>query len=120
MKATERAAQRWGKLLPTDGEPPDNTDMESRLKVLEATMQTLSTKSDVAQLRADMHEMNAGISRWMLGAVIAIIGTIVLGFAGLMLNMTRALKPEPATAQQAAPIVITIPAPTQPAPASSK
>lgn len=98
----------------------DNTDMEARLKALETIIPTLATKSDMAELRADMHEMNAGISRWMLGTVITVIGTIVLGFAGLLFNLTRVVKPDNPPAQQMAPIVITVPAPTPPAPSASR
>lgn len=115
--------------LPPGGDPPDNGAMETRVSVLEAkwdavvpTLATksdmaelrLATKADMAELRADMHEMNAGISRWMLSTTITIIGTVVLGFAGLMYNLSGAKPPAPAV-QPAQPVVINVPQATAPA-----
>lgn len=90
-------------------------DHAERIAKLEAALPTLGTKSDLAELRADMHEMNAGISRWMLGTVVTVIGTVVLGFAGLTLQLSNSLKP---IQPQAQPTVIVLPQP--PAPAASR
>lgn len=69
-------------------------------------------------LRADMHEMNAGISRWMLGTVLTIIGTMVIGLGGLTITLYNAVKPSaPATTQQQ-PIIINVP-PAPPARSTS-
>lgn len=98
-------------------------DSDARLAKLEAVIPTLATKSDLAELRADMHEMNSGISRWMLGTVLSVIGTVVLGFAGLGLTTYNALKPTPAPVQSAPaaapapPIIINNLPPAAPAPA---
>lgn len=119
--------------LPPGGDPPDNGAMETRVSVLEtkwdAVVPTLATKSDMAELRlatkadmaelrADMHEMNAGISRWMLSTTITIIGTVVLGFAGLMYNLSGA-KPPATAAQPTQPVVINVPQSTAPAASGS-
>lgn len=82
----------------------------------EAVVPTLATKADLAELRGDMQEMNSNISRWTLATVITVIGTVVLGFAGLGLTTFNALKPAPAQQAQAQPpIIINVPAPPAPA-----
>ncbi|MCH8179778.1 MAG: hypothetical protein IIA02_08375 [Proteobacteria bacterium] len=93
---------KWDAVVPTLATKSDMTELR------------LATKADMAELRADMHEMNAGISRWMLSTTITIIGTVVLGFAGLMYNLSGAKSSAPA-AQPAQPIVITIPQSVAPA-----
>ena len=83
-----------------------------RLSVLECRFDefiaTLATKADLAGVQADIH-------RWMLATVVGLF----LGFGGLFLAMSNALKPAsqwPAAAQ--APIVISLPVPTPQTPAS--
>jgi hypothetical protein len=84
----------------------------TRVSVLEtrfdAILATLATKSDVAEVRADMSEVQADIHRWMLATVVGLF----LGFGGLFLAMSNALRPMAATpaAANMAPIVITVPA----------
>ena len=124
--------------LPPGGEPPDNRGMEltervahletdikdvrDRLARIESTMATkdelrimrAETKADIADLKADlkteMHKQHIDIQRWMIATVIGLF----LGFGGLFLAMSNALKAPAAqpVQQAAAPIVIQVPAPT--------
>lgn len=101
----------------TGGEPPDNGDMETRVTQLEAVIPTLATKADLAQVEGKLiGVIERGINetqRWMLATVIGLF----VGFGGLFLAMSNALKPAPATPQQ--PTVIVLPAQAQ-APAASR
>lgn len=125
------------KRLPHDsgGGPPDNGGMEltervahletdmkdvrERLARIEDRMATKSDifdiKVDVADLKVEMHKQHIDIQRWMIATVIGLF----LGFGGLFLAMSNALKaPAPVAqpAQQAAaPIVIQVPAAPAPA-----
>jgi len=71
------------------------------------------------ELRADMHKNSIDIQRWMIATVIGLF----LGFGGLFLAMSNALK-QPTSVPQAAlqstqpPIIINVPA-AQPAPTSA-
>ncbi len=116
------------------GEPPDNGDMEliervgnletdmkdvrERLVRIESAMVTkeeiktmqAESRSSIADLKAEMHKQHIDIQRWMIATVIGLF----LGFGGLFLAMSNALKasstPAASTApQQSAPIVITLP-----------
>lgn len=105
------------------GEPPDNGPMEARVSVLEAKWEsvipTLATKSDIAgtkselsELRADMHKGFADQTKW-------IIGTAVAGMAVFITVMTFVLNnavPKASSPPQQPPIIINVPtqqAPTQ-------
>lgn len=93
--------------------------MEARVKTLEEAVKNLPTKADFAELRADvktgiadlraeMHKGNIEIHKWMIGTVIGLF----LGFGGLFLAMSNAMKPAQTTmAQQpqTAPIIINVP-----------
>lgn len=94
------------------GEPPHDGGMERRLSQLEAVIPTLATKSDVGEIRTDLHKMDASVVRWMIATVIALF----LGFAGLFFTMSTSINgalDRAAAAQSAAPapIVIQVPAP---------
>lgn len=116
--------------MTTGGEPPHNDDMEARVKSLEEAIKNLPTKADMtelrlankadfAELRADLHKNSVDIQRWMIATVIGLF----LGFGGLFLAMSNALK-QPASAPQAAlqtaqpPIIINVPS-TSPSPAAT-
>jgi hypothetical protein len=114
--------------------------MEARLTKLEAQFETviptLATKADLEsvrtdfaalrgdlrtdmeEIRADIHKRDASLSKWMLSTTLAIIGTIVLGFAGLFFNLSKASQAPTVQPQPPAPIIITVP--TQPAPSNHK
>jgi len=81
-------------------------EMDVRLVQVEAILPTLATKSDVAELRADMnkqigelrsemqkmetsmHKMDASIVRWTIATVIALF----LGFSGLFFTMQNSVN----------------------------
>ena len=88
------------------GEPPDNElSTEHRMTALETRLDTilptLATKADIHQAVGETH-------KWMIATVIGLF----LGFGGLFLAMSNALKPSPVLAQPQ-PIIIQLP----PAPA---
>lgn len=98
------------------GSGGDNSVMESRVKALEEAVKNLPTKTDFAELRADMHKNTIEIQRWMITTVIALF----LGFSGLFFTMNNSSKTSAPTAgpsQQ--PIIITIPSATPPATVTS-
>jgi len=104
-------------------EPPDNGDMEARLRALETALPTLATKADMAELRADVSEMKSDVKssiadlraaisdgkvdvqRWILGTVIGLF----VGFGGLFLAMSNALKPAPQPTAASQPVIINVP-----------
>lgn len=98
------------------GEPPTISPMEPRIAALEtkwdAIFPTLATKTDIADMRADMHKMDASIKTWMIGTIVA----MMIGFGGLFLNMTTSLRQQPPAQAfpAAAPTIIYMPAPALP------
>lgn len=63
---------------------------------------TEKAKTAVADLRADLHKMDASIKTWMIGTVIG----MMVGFGGLFLSMNKSSAP----AAQTQPVVIYAPA----------
>lgn len=114
------------------GDPPHNGGMEARVTTLEEAVKNLPTKADLdslrqeaktgfAELRADMHKNTVDIQRWMIATVIGLF----LGFGGLFLAMSNALKPHPMTTvapppHQQPPIIINIPATSPSTPFTEK
>lgn len=86
----------------------DNGRMEARIASLEATLPHLATKSDISDVRGDIQRGIGETHKWMIGTVIGLF----LGFGGLFLAMSNALKPAASTP---APIIINVPASTVPA-----
>lgn len=92
---------------------PPNTDMEldKRISAIETVLPTLATKADLnlgmAELRADLHKMDASIKTWMIATIIGLF----FGFAGLFFTMNNSLKsaPAPVSAPQP-PVIINVPA----------
>lgn len=88
---------------PTNGGDGGNIEsMEARVTRLEATLPHLATKSDISDVRGDIQRGIGETHKWMIGTVIGLF----LGFGGLFLAMSNALK---APSQQA-PIIINVPA----------
>ena len=90
------------KSLAGGGEPPDNErSTEHRMTALETRLDTilptLATKADINQAVGETH-------KWMIATVIGLF----LGFGGLFLAMSNALKPSPVLAQPQ-PIIIQLP-----------
>lgn len=99
------------------GGPPHDGDMDARLTALETKLETilptLATKADMAELRADMHDMNASIKSWTLATMLTIIGTMLAAIFGVAQIFKTASAPLPPQ-QTSAPIIIQVP--VQPAP----
>jgi hypothetical protein len=98
------SARDSGLPLDTSGGPPDDGDME-RLATLEArfdaALPTLATRADIESVKSEIHKSSSEAHRWMLATVIGLF----LGFGGLFLAMSNALKP-PSQQPAATPIVI--------------
>ena len=104
----------------------EDASVLSRLQAIEALLPTLATKADVAELRGELKtemadlrgEMRAGFAevraemaegraesqRWLIATVIGLF----IGFGGLFMAMSNALKPVTIAAGQP-PIVINVP-----------
>lgn len=66
-----------------------------------------ATKADIAGIRADMHKSTVDTQRWMIATIIG----LSIGFGGLFLAMSNALKPTATgVASAPPPVVITLPA----------
>jgi len=89
------------------------SEMKSDMAEVKSALQ--SARSDHQK---DVHEMNANVSRWMLQTTLAIIGTIVVGFAGLSVAIFNATKTSSTTAAVPAPVFITVPGAPAAAPAA--
>jgi hypothetical protein len=83
--------------------------MDARLTALETrfdtVVPTLATKTDIESVKSEIHKSSGETHKWMLATVIGLF----LGFGGLFLAMSNALKPPPQAAAPTAPIVITVP-----------
>lgn len=83
----------------------DDGGMESRVAALEARIDAVATKADLADAKGSLQSsIERGINetqRWMIATVVGLF----IGFGGLFLAMSNALKPSPAQA----PAVIVIP-----------
>lgn len=105
--ALEMAGRRF------DGPPGggDNGGMDARLTALEtrldAVLPTLATKTDVAEVRVDIQRSVNETHKWMIATVIGLF----LGFGGLFLAMSNALKPSTNHSSAAQPpVIINVPA----------
>ena len=88
--------------------------MEHRLTAIETRfdtlLSTLATKTDIAEVKVeikavanDIHTTASETHKWMIATVIGLF----LGFGGLFLAMSNALKTSPQVATQ--PVVINLP-----------
>jgi hypothetical protein len=70
-----------------------------------------ASKADIGDLRSDMHKATMRLQQWMIATLIGLF----VGFGGLFIIMSNALKPPaptvPATTAQPALIIIPIPTP---------
>lgn len=117
------------------GDPPDNVDMEARIKALETILPTLATKDgltrlegqtregfadvrrEAAELRGDINtgfaevkleaeKTTTAIHKWMSATVITIIGAMLAAIFGL----SQVMKPAPTQPQQPPVIINNVPA----------
>lgn len=110
-----------------DGNTPQGpTDMEARVTALETRLDTvlptLATKADLAEVRTEIHQSTSQMIKWVAGTGIAVASILVSAFIALSNKIDR---PHAAQPQQAAPIVIQVPAyqpppPAMPPPPASK
>lgn len=63
---------------------PDALNHERRLSQVESTQPHLATKADLAELKAELHKLEARIIRWIagLGVVGTLIAVLIDRFAG--------------------------------------
>lgn len=95
----------------------DDGGMEARLAKIEAVLPTLATKADVAEVKVAVERGINETQRWMIATVIGLF----IGFGGLFLAMSNALKPAAAPAAQPSVFVVPGAQPATPAgPAASK
>lgn len=100
--------------------------MEARIKALEEAVKNLPTKTDFAELRADMAKGRESLlvenSRWTHTALVSMLSVCVIGILGLLFTIWSASKDAahqaPAAVVQQSPIIINVPA-AQPPPAVS-
>ncbi|MRW82939.1 hypothetical protein GJ698_02390 [Pseudoduganella sp. FT26W] len=85
------------------------TDAKERLVKIESRLEQTATKSDISDLKADLHKSSTDITRWMLATVISLF----LGFAGLFFTMSNASK---SAAVPQSPVTVYTQAPPAPAP----
>ena len=91
-------------------------DMQTQRQDISKDMQTLrhgidkdiydlrqGISKEISEICAGIHQRDASLSKWMLSTTLAIIGTIVFGFAGLIFNLskTQAFHSHPPVAQSA-------------------
>lgn len=93
------------------------TDSRERLAKIELRLEQTATKTDIADIRADMHKASTDIARWMITTVISLF----LGFGGLFFVVTNSTKNStPAAPPTPTPIIIygqpTAPSPPLPNP----
>ena len=84
-------------------------ETRERLAKVELRLEQTATKTDIADIRADMHKASADIARWMIATVISLF----LGFGGLFFVVTNFTR-TPAPTINPAPIVIYAQPPTLP------
>lgn len=95
------------------GPPSDNGGMEARIARLEAKLDYLATKEDLAKLDTKLSNMESNLVKWIVGTAIA-LGTAAITVMTFVLNNATPKEPAPAPA----PTVIVVPTPAA-TPASS-
>lgn len=111
-------AARQQAVLTGGGGPGHNDGMDARLTALETrfdtVLPTLATRADVAEVRGDIQRGINETHKWMIATVVGLF----LGFGGLFLAMSNALKPTAQTTSATTPpVIINVPSPA-PAPAA--
>jgi len=77
---------RWEDVIPNLATKTDLAELRVDLKGDYARLES-KTSNDIAELRADIHKMDATFSRWMLATVIALI----VGFGGMFFALQRSI-----------------------------
>ena len=84
------------------------SDAKERLGKIALRLEQTATKTDIAEIRADMHKTSADIARWMIATVVGLF----LGFGGLFFVMNNAIK----SAVPSAASIVIYPQPAGPPP----
>lgn len=84
-------------------------DAKQLLAKIELRLEQTATRTDIAEIRADMHT-SADIARWMIATVVGLF----LGFGGLFFVMNNASKS--AAPAAASPPIVIYPQPAAPPP----
>lgn len=95
--------------------------MEARVTALETVIPTLATKADmnamegklsleIEKVRTEIHQSTSQMIKWVAGTGIAVASILISAFIALFSKIDQ---PQP---QQAAPIIIQVPAYQPPAP----
>lgn len=89
-------------------------EVGDRFARIETRLDQTATKEDVASVKAEIHRGIVETQRWMIATVVGLF----IGFGGLFMAMTNALKPGAPSAPVAAqpPVIINIPSPATPSP----
>ena len=84
-----------------------------RFARIETRLEQTATKEDVSAVKAEIHRGIVETQRWMIATVVGLF----IGFGGLFMAMTNALKPvsHQAAAPSQPPIIINAPAAAPPA-----
>ena len=80
----------------------NKAELDARLANFETSIKIgfAEARTEAAELRADMHKMNAEIKTWTLATMITIIGTMlaaIFGIATIFNNASKAASPAQAT-----------------------
>lgn len=107
----------FGRVAP-GGEPPYDGDMDARVAKLEDFAQDtrdrltrIETKLETVATKAELHDMKAEMVKWIVGTAIG------LGVAGITVMTFVLNNAMPKAVSQTQPIIITIPGPQGTAPA---
>ncbi|WP_189685761.1 hypothetical protein [Pseudorhodoferax aquiterrae] len=86
--------------------------MEPRVSALEARLDTLvpnlATKSDLAELKTDMHKGFSEMTKWIVGSAVAGMAVFITVMTFVLNNAVP--KVPAATPAQQAPVIINLPA----------
>jgi hypothetical protein len=116
LDAIDRVVEKTPPSGPIDppGSGGNNGGMEHRVTALETRLDTvlptLASKADIADVRADIQRGTSETHKWMIATVIGLF----LGFGGLFLAMSNALKPAAPHPTPQQPVIINVPAPAAP------
>ena len=78
--------------------------IDLRLTKIETRLDQTATKADMESVKAEIYKSSSETHKWMLATIIGLF----LGFGGLFLAMSNALKPSVAMSPQP-PIIISVP-----------
>ena len=81
-----------------------HSEFSAAMARIDQRFETMATKADIAELKAEIH-------KWLLGTVLAIIGTMLAAIFGI----AQTMAPAPVAQTTQPPIIINIPSTPPPA-----